>query len=331
MKRLFKSREFSLALIIIGLCAVVSFVSPAFLQINNLTNIINNSIPTILLGCGMTMVIITCGIEVAVSAEMTVTAYIIGAIALSKFGSLPLCLLAGIVGGLLMGVINGILIAYLKVPPFIATIGTQNMYRGLLLFFTESQWLMNLPEFITGLTRDKLLGLPISVYITAALVIITWLILRYTRFGRAVYAIGGNVEAAKRAGIKVRSTLLLVYIYTGIMCGFAGLLNASRLGNIQPSGALHLEMTVVASVILGGTSVLGGIGNPIGTVFGVILMKIFENLLVLLYVPTYWQKFFEGALMILIIVINVIQNALANRKKVRIDVDMDIPEGGVRA
>lgn len=330
MKKLLKSREFSLVLIIVALCAAVSFVSPAFLQINNLTNIINNSIPTILLGCGMTMVIITCGIEVAVSAEMTVTAYIIGAIALSKFGNLPLCLLAGIIGGLLMGVINGILIAYLKVPPFIATIGTQNMYRGLLLFFTESQWLMNLPEFITGLTRDKLLGLPWSVYISVFLVILTWLILRYTRFGRAVYAIGGNIEAAKRAGIKVRSTLLLVYIYTGIMCGFAGLLNASRLGNIQPSGALHLEMTVVASVILGGTSVLGGIGNPIGTVFGVILMKIFENLLVLLYVPTYWQKFFEGALMILIIVINVIQNALTNRKKVRIDVDMDIPEGGVR-
>lgn len=331
MKKIAKSREFSLALIIVALCIVVPIVSPAFLQISNLTNIINNSIPTILLGCGMTMVIVTCGIEVAVAAEMICTAYIVGAIALSQSGSLGLCLLAALAGGLLMGTLNGVLIAYLKVPPFIATIGTQNMYRGLLLFITESQWLMNLPDFITGLTRDTFLGMPLSVYITAALVAITWWILRYTRFGRAVYAVGGNMEAAVRAGINVRRTVLLVYVYTGIMCGFAGLLNASRLGNVQPSGALHLEMTVVASVILGGTSVLGGIGNPVGTVFGVILMKIFENLLVLLYVPTYWQKFFEGALMILIIVINVVQNAYANRKKVRIDVDMEIPEGGALA
>ena len=331
MKGILKSREFSLVLVMVLLCAVVSIVSPAFLQTGNLTNILNNSIPTIILGLGMTMIIITGGIEVAVSAEMICTAYIVGVIALSESGSLLLCVAAGLVGGLLMGIINGILIAYLKVPPFIATIGTQNMYRGLLLFITESQWLMNLPSYITGLTRDKFLGIPYSVYITGVLVAVTWWILRYTRFGRAVYAVGGNQDAAIRAGINVRKTLMGVYVFTGVMCGFAGLLNAARLGNVQPSGAHDLEMTVVAAVILGGTSVLGGVGNPVGTVFGVILMSIFENLLVLLYVPTYWQEFFEGALMIIIIILNVAQNAYANRKKVRIDVDMDALEREVRA
>lgn len=331
MKKLLKTREFSLVMVMVLLCAVVSVVSPAFLQVSNLTNILNNSIPNILLGCGMTMVIITGGIEVAVAAEMICGAYIVGFIALSSWGSLPLCIGAALLGGLLMGVINGTLIAYLKVPPFIATIGTQNMYRGLLLFITNSKWLMNLPPYITNLTRVKFCGLPYSFYIMVALVAISWWILRYTRFGRAVYAVGGNQEAAVRAGIKVPRTLMGVYIYTGIMCGFAGLLNAARVGNVQPSGALHLEMTVVAAVILGGTSVLGGVGNPVGTVFGVILMTIFENLLVLLYVPTYWQKFFEGALMIFIIILNVGQNAYANRKKVRIDVDMGIPEGGAGA
>lgn len=329
MKRLLKTREFSLVLVMILLGMVVSFVSPAFLQISNLTNILNNSIPSILLGCGMTMVIITGGIEVAVAAEMIGTAYIVGFVALSSWGNLPICIATALLGGLLMGVINGLLIAHLKVPPFIATIGTQNMYRGLLLFVTESKWLMNLPPFITNLTRGKFCGLPYSFYIMVALVAITWWILRYTHFGRAVYAVGGNQEAAIRAGIKVPRTLMGVYIYTGIMCGFAGLLNAARVGNVQPSGALHLEMTVVAAVILGGTSILGGVGNPVGTVFGVILMTIFENLLVLLYVPTYWQKFFEGALMIFIIVMNVAQNTYANRKKVRIDVDMEFSEGGV--
>ena len=256
---------------------------------------------------------------------MICSAYAVGAIALSNGGNLFSCLMAAIAVGLLMGLINGLLIAYLNVPPFIATIGTYNMFRGGLLFMTESQWLMNLPEFITGLTRSKFLGLPYSVYIMIILVALTWWILRFTNFGRAVYAIGGNREAAVRAGIRVRRTQLLVYTYAGLMSGFAGILSAARLGNVQPSGSIGIEMIVVASVILGGTSIQGGVGNPVGTVFGVILMTIFENLLVLLHVPTYWQKFFEGALMITIIILNVTQNMLGNRKKVRIDVDESAP------
>lgn len=321
MKRLMKTREFTLTIIMALLCVVVSFISPAFLQMSNLTNILNSSIPTIVLGCGMTMVIITGGIEVAVAAEMIVTAYVTGLVAQSVQGNLLLCIMAALSVGLTMGVINGLLIAYLNVPPFIATIGSMNMFRGALLLVTESKWLMNLPEYLTGIARNKVAGIPYSIYIAAALVFVTWWLLKYTKFGRSVYAIGGNHEAAVRAGIKVKKTLLGVYAFTGLMCGFAGFLNASRLGNVQPSGSVGLEMTVVAAVILGGTSILGGVGNPIGTVIGVLLMTIFVNLLVLLHVPTYWQRFFEGALMITFIVLNVAQNSFANRKKVRIDIE----------
>ncbi|MEG1513673.1 MAG: ABC transporter permease [Clostridia bacterium] len=324
MKKLLKSRECSLLAVMALLCVVVSISSPAFMQGNNLTNILNNSIPMIILGCGMTMVIIIGGIDVAVGAEMICSSYVAGSVALSSTGNIFLCVLAAMGVGLLMGLFNGVLIAHLNVPPFIATIGTLNIFRGGLLFTTQSQWLMNLPEFITDITRKKFLGVPYSVFIMLILVVVTWWLLKYTRFGRAVYAIGGNREAAVRAGIQVRKTQLLVYTYTGLMTGFAGLLNAARLGNIQPGGSLGIEMTVVAAVILGGTSIQGGVGSPVGTVFGVIMMTIFENLLVLLYVPTYWQKFFEGTLMITIIILGVMQNALGNRGKVRIDVETDI-------
>lgn len=330
MKRLLKSREFSLVLAMALLCGVVSVVSPAFIQPGNLTNILNTSIPTILLGCGMTMAIIIGGIDIAVGVEMVCSAYVVGTIALGGSGSLPLCIAAAMATGLLMGIVNGLMVGYLNVPPFIATIGAQNIFRGGLLFLTESQWLMNLPPYITNITRGKLFGIPYSVFAMAALVALTWWILRYTRFGRAVYAIGGNPEAAVRAGVNVRRTQFLVYAFTGLMCGFAGLLNAARVGNVQPSGSIGIEMTVVAAVILGGTSIRGGVGNPVGTVFGVVLMTIFENLLVLLYVPTYWQKFFEGALMISIIMLNAMQSALGSRGKVRIDVDESIQAPEVR-
>lgn len=321
MSRLMKRREFSLFLVTVLLFIAVSFISPNFLQPNNLNNMLNNSIPSILIGCGMTMVIITGGINVAVGAEMIVSAYIVGTIALSTQGNLMLCILAAAIAGLAMGVLNGVLIAFLNVPPFIATIGTSNIFRGLLLLTTQSKWLMNLPAYLTGLTRDKIAGVPYSVFIVIALVVITWWILRYTNYGRAVYAIGGNREAAIRAGTKIKKVLFGVYTYTGLMCGFAGLLNAARLGNVQPSGAVGLEMTIVAAVILGGTSITGGEGNPFGTLIGVFLMTVFVNLLVLLHVPTYWQRFFEGALLITFIILNVLQNRLANRKKVIIDVE----------
>ena len=323
MKKLLKNRVVSLILLMIVLSAAVSLISPTFLQPSNLTNILNNSIPTVILGCGMTMVIIVGGIDVAVGAEMICSAYLVGTIALSERGNIFVCGLAALALGVLMGALNGTLIAYLNVPPFIATIGTYNIFRGGLLTLSESQWLMNLPEFVTGLARSKLLGIPYSVYIMMVLVVLTWWILSYTQFGRAVYAIGGHPEAAARAGIRVRRTLWLVYTYCGCMAGFAGVLNAGRVGNVQPTGAIGIEMTVVASVILGGTSISGGYGNPVGTVFGVILMTIFENLLVLLHVPTFWQKFFEGALLIAFITVNATQNLLSNRKKVRIDVDED--------
>lgn len=326
MKRFVKTREFTLLAIIIAFGILVSFASPAFLKSNNLSNILNNSIPNIILGCGMTMVIITGGIEIAVGAEMVVCSFVVGTIAKTAAGNLPLVMLAALAAGFILGVVNGTLIAYLNVPPIIATLGTLNIYRGGLLYATSGKWIVSLPAWLTGLTRNRFLGIPASVYIAVLAVAVTAILLKYTKFGRAVYAIGGNQEAALRVGIRRRQTLFGVYIFAGMMCGVAGLVNAARVGNVQPNGSVNLEMTIVAAVVMGGTSILGGSGTVIGTVLGVVMMTLIDNVLILLYVPTYWQKFVLGAILIATITINVVQELYVKKNQAPIDVDEELEE-----
>ncbi len=324
MKHFVKSREFTLFIMILVFGILVSILSPAFLTGNNLSNILNNSIPNIILGCGMTMVIITGGIEIAVGAEMVVCSFVVGTIAKSSSGNLLLVFLAALAAGMLLGMINGSLIAILNVPPIIATLGTLNIYRGGLLYATSGKWIMSLPSWLTGLTRDRFLGLPVSVYLVTLVVLLTTGILKYTKFGRSIYAVGGNEEAAFRVGIHKKKTLFGVYVYAGVMCGIAGLVNAARVGNVQPNGSVNLEMTIVAAVVMGGTSILGGSGTAIGTVLGVIMMTLIDNVLILLYVPTYWQKFALGAILIITITMNVIQELYLKKKQMPIDVDEEL-------
>jgi ribose/xylose/arabinose/galactoside ABC-type transport system permease subunit len=328
MKKILRSREFTLFIFILIFIIIVSILSPAFLQMNNITNIINNSIPNIILGCGMTVVIITGGIEIAVGAEMVVASFIAGTVALMEGSNLFLVILVALVFGCIMGAINGSLIAFLKVPPIIATLGTLNVFRGALLYITKGKWIVNLPNWFTGITRDRFLGVPASIYVMITAVILTSLLLKYTKFGRSAYAIGGNRNSALYAGIKINHTLFGVYLYAGLMCGVAGFVNAARLGNIQPNGSVNLELTIIAAVVMGGTSILGGSGTAIGTLIGVIMMSLVDNTLILLYVPTYWQRFVLGAILIITITVNVIQKIYSDRLKTPIDVDEVLDEEG---
>ena len=319
MKRILEKRETGVFLIILILVVGISLYSPNFLTKTNILNILVNNMPLAIVSVGMTYVIITGGIDVSVAAQM-----MLSAMALSYFVFLPwaspiLAVLLALICGFLTGLLNGFLIAKFDVAPLIITLGTNSMIRGIILILTNGKWTMNLPDWFVSIGKPDS-GVPMTIIYTVIIYVLGSLVLKYTSFGRSVYAYGGNVEAARRVGIRIQRTLLLTYTLQGICCGFAGLMLLTILGNFQPSGSTGLEMTAIAAVVIGGTNILGGSGTLYGTALGVVLMGIIENVLVVAHVPTYYQKLVYGLIIIVAISLDILRKRRADSKQMLIDV-----------
>lgn len=178
---------------------------------------------------------------------------------------------------------------------------------------------MNLPSWFVAIGKPQG-GFPMTILYAVLIYVLGSLALRYTNFGRAVYAYGGNSEAARRVGIRLGRTITLTYTVQGVCCGFAGLILLTILGNFQPSGSAGLEMTAIAAVVIGGTNILGGSGTLYGTALGVVLMGVIENALVVAHVPTYYQKLVYGLIVILAVSLDILRKRSADARQQRIDV-----------
>jgi ribose/xylose/arabinose/galactoside ABC-type transport system permease subunit/ABC-type sugar transport system substrate-binding protein len=293
------------ALIIVSI--VMGILSPNFLTVDNIRNVIMQASINAVLAAGLTFVIITAGIDLSVGSVVAFAGIVLG---FSLHGGVPflpavvICLLAGS----LCGLINGFLITKGKLPPFIVTLGMMSIARGVALMLNNGRPISGFSETFRFIANGSFIGIPILIWITVVVYVIGFIILRKTPFGRYVYAIGGNEEAARLSGIKTKKVLLFVYIISGFLAGLAAIMLTSRINSAQPTAGLMYELQAIAATVIGGTSLMGGYGFISGTIVGALLISVISNGLNLLNVSSFLQQVVIGSVIILAVLVDSLKN-----------------------
>lgn len=295
----------SIGLLLLGL--LLSIISPHFLTISNILNILRQVSIIGIVSVGMTCVIITGGIDLSVGSVLALSA-IIGALALKNGANIPLAILIAISVGGGCGFVNGILIAArIKMPPFIATLVMMSIARGLSLVITSGRPIYGLPSEYGFIAGGYTFGIPFPVILMIFLYIISYLYVSYVRTGMYYYVIGGNEEAARLAGIKIKNIKISAYVLSGISAAIGGAILSSRLISIEPLAGLGYELDAIAASVIGGANLMGGEGNLIGTLIGAITMGVLRNGLNLLNVSSYWQQVAIGIVIAAVVSINALR------------------------
>jgi ribose transport system permease protein len=282
----------------IALVVVAAFTSDAFLTEGNLTNVLRQMNTTGLLALGMLVVILTAGIDLSVGSVVALT----GIMAAGLSGHMPIALafVIAVAVGAACGAANGALIARFRLAPFVVTLGALTTIRGLAYVYSSTP-ITPLKVGFLSLGTNTIGPIPISAIIMLACFAVVWVFLTRTAAGRAIIAIGGNQEAVRLAGISVRRHILLAYVISGLCAGLAGVILASRVGVAQPSVAVGFELNAIAACVIGGASLAGGRGSVIGTLGGVVLLALIDNLLTLYDVQSYWQQVLKGLIIVFVV------------------------------
>jgi len=298
-------------LALILLCVVLSLTTDTFLSTSNLTNIIVQTSVVGIAAVGGTFVIITSGIDLSVGSNVALSGMVAGYFMTHNLpGGGVTGVLVALVVGMLVGAFNGLSTTALRLTPFIATLAALAMVRGLTQEVSKGQTIFGFPRSYTLLGNGAILGLQAPVIVTVLVFLIGHLLLTRTLFGHQVYALGGNREAARLAGIPVKRIEFSVYVLAGLCAGLAAVVLTGRLDAALASGATGLELQVIAAVVIGGTSLFGGRGSLAGTFIGVLLIGVINNGLTLLNVNPFLQQFVQGA----VIFIAVLLDALNTRR-----------------
>lgn len=285
------------AVMLVLLCVVFSLMTPGFLTVPNISNVLVQSTILLMLALPMTLIITTEGLDLSMGAVLTLTSLIVAIVALAT-GSLLLGLLAAMAVGILFGTVNGWLVAVVGIPPFVATLGTLGMAQGLSLIVSDGQSVVGMPAAVRGVYSGTLAGVPLPIVLALGSYLAFHGLLYHTRFGTYIFALGGNREALKFAGISARRLLILVYALGGAMVGLAGLLMTARMNSGHPTAGLGLEFDAIAAVAVGGTSFERGNGWLLGTLLGVVTVGVLRNGLNLLALPSSIQVASVGLLVI---------------------------------
>ncbi|MGX5666898.1 ABC transporter permease [Rhizobium daejeonense] len=317
MQRLLKNRELLLGLIIIVMIAGFSTRASNFATPGNLVNIFNDTSILIILALGQMTVILTKSIDLSVAANLAFTGMAIAMLD-AAYPGLPLALLIvlAVVIGAALGAINGFLVWLLQIPPIVVTLGTLTIYRGMAFVLSGGSWVnahQMTPDFL-NLPRLVVLGLPILSWVAIAIVFLIWFVLTRTPFGRSTYAAGGNPTAAVYAGIDIGRARFLAFVVSGALAGLAGYLWVSRYAVAYVDIAAGFELDSVAANVIGGVSIAGGIGTVVGTVLGALFLGVIKNALPVIGISPFAQMAISG----IVIVLAVVFNARAERKKGRI-------------
>lgn len=291
-------RQYGIFVVFIIICLILSFISPQFLTVSNWTIIITQVSINALLAFGVTFVIITGGIDLSLGSMVAVTGVMAAMLAHPDTFPVALPIFAGLLTGLLMGVFNGFIITKSKIAPFIVTLGTMTIGRGLALILSKGRPVSNLSDSFNFIGGGDIFGIPFPIIVLIIIFIICTIILKKTILGRYIYAVGGNEQAARASGINVNQVKMAVYSISGILAGLAGILLTSRITTGQPNAGAGFELDAIAAAVIGGTSTSGGTGTITGTLIGVLLIGVINNGLDLLNVTSYYQQVVMGIIII---------------------------------
>jgi len=306
-KKIKLPKEISVLIAFAALVVIFSILSPFFLTLRNVMNIFLYTAVIGICATGMTMIIISGGLDISVGSMVGLTGMVSGLV-VANTGNVFLAVALGLLTGLICGTINGLVITRLKIVPIIATLAFMSIYRGTALLTTNGQSQLIASDGFKAIGRGYIAEIvPYCVVMMFVIFIIGGYILKFTPFGRKIYSIGGNAEASRLAGINVKNTRLAVYMICGTLTGFSGILTASQTGAAIPSAGSGLEMDVIGSVVLGGVSITGGKGSIIGTFLGVMILATLSNGLTLLNVQSFWQTIAKGIVLVIAVYIDVMR------------------------
>jgi AI-2 transport system permease protein len=293
-------RELSLlaACLIIGL--VAAFASPYFATWSNLSTVFLNSVELLFVSLGMTLLLAMGSIDVSVGMVMGLSAIAVGRV-LEAGGSPSVAMVAGVAAGALLGLSTGVVIVLGRIPAIVGTLGLLGVYRAAIFLVLGGSWLSGLPHSLTAVLGDTIFGLPIAVPIIIAAYAAVWVAMRGTTFGVHLLAIGNSEEKARLSAVAVTRRRLVTFVTSGMLCGVAGVFYVASYRNVEMTIGGDIGLESIAAVVLGGTSILGGQCSLLGTALGVVLIRVLQNGLLLIGIPSLWQTVVTGLLLIVIV------------------------------
>jgi len=300
-------------LVVLAIGTALSFANEAFFTQSNLLNVLRQASLVFLIASGLTLVILTAGLDLSVGANVGLSACL-AATVMKATGSVALAFLAGFGVGAAIGLGNGLMVTFMRLPPFIATYGMMWMLNGVTYWFMAGDTIHGFPPGFRSLGSGYFLGLPVPIYLMFAFLIAGGVFTRYSVFGQQVYAIGANAEAARLSGVPVRPRLVMVYILSGAMAGIAALVYLARLNTAEADIGEQLTLPALAAVLIGGTSLFGGIGSLSGTLIGAIILTLVLNGMNLLTISANWQPFITGLIVLLSVWIDMVTRQRAEAK-----------------
>ncbi len=290
----------------ICLLVLISIITPSFLSANNILNLVRQVAVMGIVATGVTFVIIAGGIDLSVGSILGLSAVVATSFATNQHNyPLIVSIIIGILVGIGCGAFNGFIIAKFKIAPFIVTLAMTTIARGLCLVYTNGRPIIDLTEEYVQIGGGSIWGIPIPIYIFAIVIIFGIFLLHYTKFGRHVYAVGGNEQAAVVSGVNTSIVKFICYIISGVVSAIGGIVISSRIMTGQPILGTGYEMDAIASVIIGGTSLAGGIGTMFGTLIGVLLIGVIDNGLDLMNVSSYYQQIIKGAIILVAVLLDL--------------------------
>jgi len=295
-----QSKLISRLMILFALCLLLSFLAPNFLRTENLVNILRQAAILNILGIGMTLVILTGGIDLSNGAVLALSSCV-SAIYLKEGGSIPVGILISLGIGLACGLINGWMIARLLIPPFVITYAMMFFARGLAYIVLQGKIMYGFSKAFRFLGAGHLMSIPTPIVFSVIALLIFYFLLRYTPFGADLYAVGSDAESSRLSGIKTRNRMIWVYTLSGLLSAFAGIIYTSRLNAAEPVIGEFFPMDAIAAVVLGGTLLEGGEGSILGTMIGALIITVIINGMNLLGIPSLLQSFVLGCVILIMI------------------------------
>jgi ribose transport system permease protein len=289
------------------LCTALSFGTESFLTVSNIINVLRQICINALLAIGMTFVLIIAGIDLTVGSVVGASGVVVVMLIENGMPLIP-AIIGALAFGVLIGFINGTLIAYTGMPAFIVTLSMMGSIRGLAFLITDGRSVASRSGVFNSIGNSYPLGIPMPLYILTAVIIIGSIVLYKTRFGRRMYAIGGNANAARFAGIKIKPLMVKVYVISAVLSALAGIILASRMYSAQPASGNGYEADAIAAAVLGGTSFNGGIGTISGTIIGALVIGVLSNGLNLLHISSYAQMVVKGLVIILAVSLDILKS-----------------------
>ena len=298
-------------LTLIVLFVLLSLASPNFLTATNLSSVVRQTAVINIVALGMTVIIIAGGIDLSVGSILAL-AGLLGTMRLEQHQPIWLAMIVGITAGAVAGLANGMMVTALRINPFIVTLGTMGIYRGLALIISKGLPVHDVPPSFAFLGDGNLLGVPFVLWILLFCALVIHIVLEHTRLGRYAFSIGSNPDAARYAGVPVAFVTMAVFATGGLLTGLAGMIEASRLMTGQPTGGQGYELTAIAAVVIGGGSLRGGEGGVVGTLVGAFIMGLLSNGSDLLGTNPYWQQVLIGGVIILAVSIDELRKRRAD-------------------